>query len=310
MTAIEGERRLESTLIITSGPVLSLDETDTALSLCAQQDDTFWNRKQENEDSILGDSEERSGVSTRRERTHVMTSALLSKDARRVESTRYGAVIVVMEKPGNHNHSVLTKEEARRMFSGAAMMLQPGGYLYVVAPRRVGEGEGEESSWLRLELTMLGFNTICTVRFVGKDGQRMVASRGVKYEKKGAQAISLGPQGAGQTWKVAMDDDDDDELIDEEDLLGDDEVAVEAAPVDSSCGATAKKACANCTCGRAEGKVTKLTKEMLENPQSGCGSCSLGDAFRCAGCPYRGLPAFEMGKKIELPADFLVDDLE
>jgi len=28
--------------------------------------------------------------------------------------------------------------------------------------------------------------------------------------------------------------------------------------------------------------------------------CGLGDAFRCAGCPYRGLPAFEMGKKIEL----------
>ena len=36
--------------------------------------------------------------------------------------------------------------------------------------------------------------------------------------------------------------------------------------------------------------------------------CSLGDAFRCAGCPYRGLPAFELGKKIELGSDFLVAD--
>ena len=31
--------------------------------------------------------------------------------------------------------------------------------------------------------------------------------------------------------------------------------------------------------------------------------CGLGDAFRCAGCPYRGLPSFEMGKKIELVSD-------
>lgn len=37
--------------------------------------------------------------------------------------------------------------------------------------------------------------------------------------------------------------------------------------------------------------------------------CGLGDAFRCAGCPYRGLPAFEMGKPIQLPSDFLAADL-
>ena len=44
------------------------------------------------------------------------------------------------------------------------------------------------------------------------------------------------------------------------------------------CGvATTKKACKNCTCGRAEGLIEKLdlTPEMLENPQSGgCGSVS------------------------------------
>lgn len=43
----------------------------------------------------------------------------------------------------------------------------------------------------------------------------------------------------------------------------------------TDCGvASTKKACKNCTCGRAEGQMEKLdlTPEMLENPQSGCGS--------------------------------------
>lgn len=40
-----------------------------------------------------------------------------------------------------------------------------------------------------------------------------------------------------------------------------------------------------------------------------CLQCALGDAFRCGGCPYRGLPAFEMGKPIQLPQDFLAVDI-
>lgn len=43
-------------------------------------------------------------------------------------------------------------------------------------------------------------------------------------------------------------------------------------------GAAGRKACKNCSCGRAEAgpdaKPAKLTKEMLENPTSGCGSVS------------------------------------
>jgi len=97
-----------------------------------------------------------------------------------------------------------------------------------------------------------------------------------------------------------------------------------------------KKACKGCTCGLADleeeelnnGKVvlldgsqtgetmvvTQSEKERLLNAAknapkatSSCGSCFLGDAFRCASCPYLGLPAFKPGEKVEI--DIGMDDI-
>ena len=50
------------------------------------------------------------------------------------------------------------------------------------------------------------------------------------------------------------------------------------------------KPCADCTCGKKELMEGKITTEQLEKGQitSSCGKCYLGDAFRCAGCPFRG----------------------
>jgi len=90
--------------------------------------------------------------------------------------------------------------------------------------------------------------------------------------------------------------------IDEEALLG--EVPRPVGQGKSDCS-NKPKACANCSCGRKEleDKVgAEAAKEKLEQGtvRSSCNNCYLGDAFRCDGCPYRGLPAFKPGAKVEL----------
>ncbi|KIY96140.1 hypothetical protein MNEG_11822 [Monoraphidium neglectum] len=132
-----------------------------------------------------------------------------------------------------------------------------------------------------------------------------------------APAAAAAPAPASGAWKLALDDgEDDEELVDEEELLTEEDKQRPAPAIsadDCEVGKAGRKACKDCTCGRAEAEAAgikvQLTQEMLQNPGAGsCGNCSLGDAFRCAGCPYRGLPSFQPGKPLTLPADFLVAD--
>eukprot|EP00245_Coleochaete_scutata_P013719 TRINITY_DN5675_c0_g1_i1.p1 TRINITY_DN5675_c0_g1~~TRINITY_DN5675_c0_g1_i1.p1 ORF type:complete len:327 (-),score=61.58 TRINITY_DN5675_c0_g1_i1:26-1006(-) len=133
-----------------------------------------------------------------------------------------------------------------------------------------------------------------------------------------AAASQPAVQSTNGTLKIAMDDGpspmEDDELIDEDSLLTEEDLArpplPTSAPDDCDVGKSGRKACKNCTCGRAEleAKQAPLTIDMLENPESACGSCGLGDAFRCAGCPYRGLPPFKLGEKVTLSTSLLAAD--
>lgn len=115
--------------------------------------------------------------------------------------------------------------------------------------------------------------------------------------------------------------DDDDDLIDEDTLLLEEQkedgflspppsLAVARASKNSDdCGG--RKACDNCTCGRAEQEAAAASGTSApapkQAPKSACGNCALGDAFRCAGCPYLGKPAFKPGEE-HLVLD-LTDDL-
>ncbi|KAI0164464.1 Fe-S cluster assembly protein dre2 [Hypoxylon sp. FL1284] len=119
--------------------------------------------------------------------------------------------------------------------------------------------------------------------------------------------------------------DDDDELIDEDTLLTEEDlnkpVAIPAECVPKV--GKRRRACKDCTCGlaqkleaedaakrqQADSKLESLKLKSndlnevdftVQGKVGSCGNCSLGDAFRCDGCPYIGLPAFKPGEEVRL----------
>ena len=120
-------------------------------------------------------------------------------------------------------------------------------------------------------------------------------------------------------------DDDEDDMVDEDDLLAEEGAGVLAPPpaVDAAARAAAaddcggRKACDDCTCGRAEKEAMERAGGAATGPadenqpkqvtSSSCGNCAKGDAFRCAGCPFLGKPALKPGEE-HLVLD-LADDL-
>lgn len=129
--------------------------------------------------------------------------------------------------------------------------------------------------------------------------------------------------------KFFTDYNNDEDSIEEEDLVRED--LDQAGITMITCGKSKtrrKKACKDCSCGLKEEEeqeidqvrkkqdaVVKFTDDELTEIDftvegkkvGGCGSCSLGDAFRCSGCPYLGLPAFKPGQQVNLNS--ILDDL-
>ncbi|KAK7312222.1 hypothetical protein VNO77_35933 [Canavalia gladiata] len=147
----------------------------------------------------------------------------------------------------------------------------------------------------------------------GFSDTQVLQSTGIKAKKPSWKiGSSFALKVVNSSPKIQIDVDSD--LIDEDSLLTEEDLKKPQLPTVGDCevGST-RKACKNCTCGRAqeEEKVLKLglTTEQINNPQSACGNCGLGDAFRCGSCPYKGLPPFKLGEKVALSGNFLAADI-
>ncbi|KAI0161215.1 DUF689-domain-containing protein [Xylariaceae sp. FL1272] len=147
-------------------------------------------------------------------------------------------------------------------------------------------------------------------------------------KKKTNGANNNGNVPVPKTVTLTLDDDldgSDDELIDEDTLLTEEDKN-QALQAPAECIpkiGKRRRACKDCTCGlaakleaedrarraKADAGLEILKLDDLNDLESdftvkgkvgSCGSCSLGDAFRCADCPYIGLPAFKPGEEITI----------
>ncbi|PYH79779.1 Fe-S cluster assembly protein Dre2 [Aspergillus uvarum CBS 121591] len=140
----------------------------------------------------------------------------------------------------------------------------------------------------------------------------------------GAAPVQSAPPLAMGIINDDADYDDDDELIDEDELLSEDDLKRPIPPPECQPKkGRRRRACKDCTCGlaaRIEAEeqaqrekadkalnVMKLQTDDLneldftvQGKPGSCGNCALGDAFRCDGCPFIGLPAFKPGQEVQI----------
>ncbi|KAK2973921.1 hypothetical protein RJ640_019436 [Escallonia rubra] len=214
-----------------------------------------------------------------------------------------------------------------QLFKEYSRVLKPGGEIVLQQTLQSATGELTTSS-IERKLLVAGFVDIHEVKIATTVSSEVVQSFGLNLILLIEKIMAKRP-----SWKVGssfsikkapkvlptLQFDDDSDLIDEDSLLSEEDFKKPKLPPVGDCevGST-RKACKNCSCGRAEAeeKVPKLGSTVdLNNFKSACNSCGLGDAFRCGTCPFKGLPPFEgrppfkVGEKVTLGGDFLADDI-
>ena len=144
-----------------------------------------------------------------------------------------------------------------------------------------------------------GFADISAKSVPGSETHEQVSGVNPDWDEGASASVKL--TGAiADAWDLAAVDDNGADLEDDDDLLAGDGLDTAALKEQLACGpgkSTGKKACKDCSCGLADMDAAEAASAP---PKSACGSCGLGDAFRCSGCPYLGTPAFKKGDAVKL----------
>ncbi|CBZ55516.1 hypothetical protein NCLIV_059410 [Neospora caninum Liverpool] len=213
----------------------------------------------------------------------------------------YDAILVL--DVGNIQDGAAARPAAQALAQAVCRAVAPGGFVLVA------EGSGDAEQARRLMKRLLVYEGLVSAtdsevasfvadHLTGFETPIMWTGRKPTWAAGAADTVS-GSNGVVASGSNEVDADD---LIDEATLIDPAEAYQPLGKDRSSC-ASRPKACPNCTCGRKEAEeAAEKTRRKLESGEirSSCGNCYLGDAFRCAGCPYRGMPAFKPGEKVSL----------
>ncbi|XP_044736222.1 anamorsin homolog [Chrysoperla carnea] len=216
------------------------------------------------------------------------------KDAKYGKST-FDCVISNTLEPKSTVHSLELLQEI-------VNIIKPGGQVVLIQKLSSDTFETKEKFLFNLKTAGLVVNNDSDVK-LNELNEVTVVCRKPNFELNSSVKLSFAKKATpASVWKIDDTVDDDIETIDPDSLLDDEDFKKPTPESLKVCGTTGKrKACKNCSCGLAEELEAEQTggavKEVLK---SSCGSCYLGDAFRCATCPYLGMPAFKPGEKILL----------